>query len=304
MLSEEITDPVLIHRLAALPPDGILRFTLLGGMVRGALASGTAMACRMRANHRLGIIESLALSQAYLCAALSSVSAKDGDRTAIRMDCSGALRGFSVEATWDGKVRGYLFNDSIRIDRPLDSFDLTPFLGSGTLSVSRFQAEGEPFSGHVAMVEGGIAKNMAEYYLRSEQTRTAISVGVKFDAEGRIAGAGGLFLQALPGAADSDMEDAEDRIAELPSMGDWYSRGGSSGEFLSRWFGAFEPDVMATGPLRFECPCSRERFASFVARLPKHELEAMIDPAEVVCHNCGSAYHFSLDELKGFAADR
>ncbi len=293
-------------RLSALPPDGILRFTLLGGAIRGALAHGTAMACSMRANHGLGVLETLALGQAYLGGALAAVTLKDGSRLGFRVDCTGVLRGFSVEAWWDGRVRGYLFNESVALDKPLESFDLAPFIGGGTLSVTRFAPDAEPFTGHIPLVHGRIAEDLTEYFLRSEQTRTAVSVGVRFDSAGRVSGAGGLFLQAMPGVSDIDIEDAEVRLSEMPSLSDWFAQGKTSSAFLADWFGAFEPNVVGSGPLVFECDCSRERFAGYLGALPGRELRGMIDegpdPAEIVCHNCSSRYYFSKDDLSGLLA--
>lgn len=302
MTRQELGDEELAGRLSSLPSDGLLRFTLLGGTIRGALVSGTAMVASMRANHRLGILETLALGQAYTAAALLSATLKDGDRITIRFDCTGALKGFSVEAYWDGRVRGFLFTDSVVLDRPLESFDLAPFIGKGTLSVTRSSADGKQFTGHIELKHGRIAEDITEYYLRSEQTKTALSVSVRFDKEGRVAGAGGLFLQAMPGAAEVDVEDAEARLAELPSLGDFLSRGLAVGEYLSHWFAAFEPNVMGSNPVRFVCDCHRERFAAYLSALPAAELESLLregdDPIEIKCHNCSSEYRFSKDELR------
>ena len=306
MIIADLADRELAERLALLPGDGITRFSLLDGAVRGALISGTAMAAQARANHGLGIVESLAPTQAYICALLVSSTLKDGDRAAIRIDCSGPLRGLSVEATWDGNVRGYLFNDAIHLDKPLESFDLKPFIGSGTMSVVRMRAGDEPFTGHIALVHGRIAEDLTEYFLRSEQTRTAIAASVRFDTAGRIAGAGGLFLQAMPGASEVDIGDAEDRLAELPSLGTWFAEGRSRADLLTEWFGAFETNVLAETPAAFRCDCSRPRFASFLGAMAGGELDSMIEegphPAELICHNCGSRYEFTKGELEEIAA--
>lgn len=296
-----VMDRELRSRLDALSEDGLSRFSMLGGTVRGALLSGSRLVAQARANHGLGIIESLALGQALVCAGLLSATIKDGERIGLRMDCSGALRGYSVETSWDGKLRGYLFCDGITIDAPLDSFDLKPFIGSGSLSVMRKGPAGEPYTGHISLVHGRIAEDLSSYYLQSEQTRTAIAASVRFDAAGRIAGAGGLFLQALPGATDLDMEDTELRMAELPSLGTWFSEGKTRAELLDRWFSAFEVELLSESPVSFFCDCSKERYGSFLKNLGPDEIKKMMDsgtlPAEIRCHNCASVYKFTQEEL-------
>ncbi len=282
--------------------DGITRFTLLGATVRGSLLESTHLAGRARSLHGLGIVESLALSQALSGAALLSTTIKAGETIGLRMDCTGPVRGFSVESTWDARVRGYLFCDAIRLDKPLNSFDLQPFIGSGTLSVRRLAPDGDAYTGHIELVHGRIAEDVTEYFLRSEQTRTALALSVRFDPQGRIVGAGGLFLQALPGAKEVDMEDAEVRLSELPSLGTWFAEGKSRSALLSTWFDAFEVDVLAETPAAFECSCSRERFYSFLGALGADELWATLAegplPLEIVCHYCSRRYRFDRSELE------
>ncbi|GAB1481526.1 Hsp33 family molecular chaperone HslO [Treponema sp.] len=302
MILRDLQDTELSTRLQTLEADGITRFSLLGNKIRGFLLSGIALSNQARTNHQLGILESLALSQAYMSALLLSSTMNEGDRCAIRMDCTGALRGFSVEGSWEGGVRGYLFNDTIHLDAPLDSFDLKPFIGTGTLSVIRMRSGKEPFKGIIQLVHGRIAEDLAEYFLRSEQTRTAIGTSVRFDTEGRIAGAGALMLQALPGASDVDLEDAELRIREMPSLGTWFAEGHTRKELLQSWFAAFDPLTYSESKAGFYCDCSRERFAQFLGALAGNELQSMIDesphPAELICHNCASRYEFTKEELE------
>ncbi|WP_304221702.1 Hsp33 family molecular chaperone HslO [Gracilinema caldarium] len=301
MIIAPISDPVTKDHLNNISPDGITRFTMLQGTIKGALVSGTRLVAQARANHDLGIIESLALGQALLSAALLSTTIKEGTKLTLQVSCSGPLKGFSAETTWDGKVRGYLYNDTVKIDKPLESFDLKPFIGSGTLSVIRNDGRGEPYTGHIELVHGRIAEDLTEYFLRSEQTKTALAVSVRFDKEGRVSGAGGLFFQALPGAQDLDMEDTEDRMREMPSLGTWFASGKSRQNLLDEWFQAFELDHIHEDPVQFYCDCSRDRFLQFLAAMQRGELEQMLAtgpwPMEIHCHNCGSRYQFARDEI-------
>lgn len=301
MIVKEITDTEHRAHLDSLPKDGISRFTLLDGTIKGAVISGTRLVSQAAENHHLGVLESLALGQALLSCALLSTSIKDEGRISIRMDCSGPLKGYSVETNEQAMVRGYLFSEGIRLDKELKSFDLQPFIGSGTLSVMRTHPDHEPYSGHIELVHGRIAEDITEYFLRSEQTHTALAVSIRFDTRGKIAGAGGIFLQAMPGAKDLDLEDAQDRIREADSLGNWLSEGRDSRAYMDSWFGAFEVQDMGWSPASFYCPCSRERFRSFLVALGTEEINKILDtgplPLVLLCHNCGSSYAFEKDEL-------
>jgi molecular chaperone Hsp33 len=298
----EIKDTELSERLSSLAPDCITRFSLLGGSVKGAVLSGTVMTAQARANHGLGIIESLALSQGLIAGGLLSTTIKENTRINLRFDCSGPLKGLSIDADWEGNVRGYLFNNSINIDEPLDTFDLKPFIGQGTLSVTRRTGLSDPYTGHIELVHGRIAEDITEYFLKSEQIPTALSLSIRFDKQGRIAGAGGLFFQALPGASDIDMEDIEVWMKEVPPLGNYFAEGKSNKDFLHDWFRNFEVEILAETEPHFNCTCNQERFARYVKALGKAELEELISkgqfPMDIRCQYCGSVYPFSQDDVK------
>jgi molecular chaperone Hsp33 len=296
-------DPELESRIAGLPPDGATVFTLGSGSLRGAILHGTRLVGRARANHGLGPLETLMLGRACLLAGLLSTTIKGSDRMALRVDGDGPAAGLSVDARADGAVRGYLFRNPIPLDDPPEGVELFPALfGRGALTMTRWiEGMNRPFSGTVALGGTGLARDLAKYYLESEQTRTAFDAGVEFDRSGRAVGAGALFLQALPGADDRTLARVEDAMAGLPPLGLWFAEGGTRDGFLSALLGAFDPERLGEKQLRFDCDCSREGFASF---LLAGEREILADlaakgpwPVEISCHNCGSVYRFGKDEL-------
>jgi molecular chaperone Hsp33 len=69
-----------------------------------------------------------------------------------------------------------------------------------------------PFTGKVMMAHGSLAKDLAHYYLTSEQISTSFSLSVKFDNQGDVAAAGGMFLQAMPDAEDAVVRQIEARV--------------------------------------------------------------------------------------------
>ena len=122
----------LREKLVANARDKMQLFLLAGGTVRGALLEGTKLVNEMRTNHSLGVLETLMLGHAYLGTLLLRSKLKGQDRIALRIKCDGPAKGLSVEANAFGEVRGYLDTDVIPVDAPLESFDLSPFFGSGS----------------------------------------------------------------------------------------------------------------------------------------------------------------------------
>jgi molecular chaperone Hsp33 len=301
-------DEVTEGLLAAIPPDGVTLFTLGGGRVRGALLGGTRMVNAMRTNHRLGPLETMVLGRAYLCAGLLGTTIKGGDLLGIRVDGDGPAKGFSVEVSAEGSVRGWLFASPIAIEGSENDFDTHAPFGSGRMTVTHFSGASQPYIGTVALKTGRLSEDLAAYYLESEQTRTAFDLGIQFDRQGRAVGAGSLYFQALPGADEAFLARVDDALSRLPPLGLYFSAGGTREAFLDEKFHELFPEVLGEKSAAFACPCSRERFASFLGAANTDLIADLAEngpwPVETLCHKCGSAYHFSKDELEAMLATK
>jgi molecular chaperone Hsp33 len=311
MLPVTLSDPGLSTRLEALPADGLTIFTLEGDSIRGALVSATTMVALMRQAHGLGLLETLLLGKAYVAAALLSATIKGEDRLSIKVDGDGPARGYMVECTAAGQVRGRLFTPAIDIGNDPADFDTCRLIGKGQLSITRYMVgKTEPVTGSVALQTGRLAEDLAWFYHLSEQTRTSFTLGVHFDVQGRVAGAGGLYLQALPGARDEVLDRVERLVYSLPPLGETFASGAGRMDICLRSFPFFDLNLLDEHPVRFDCPCTKERIAAFISALSKDELADMAAagsfPVEVSCHNCGSVYRFDRPEflvLSGISGD-
>lgn len=305
MITAPLGDAELEARLSAMHPDGMSIFILADGALRGAFFHGTRFVNRMRAQHRLGVLETLVLGQACLSGALLIPTMKGRDRAVFRYDTAGPAAGFSVEASSVGSVRGFLLQDPIPVPEPPSSWDLAPYFGEGTVTVIRFpEGSREPMTGTVAIKHRNVARDLAEYFLVSEQTNTAFNTGIQFDREGRVVGAGGLFLQTMPGADPELVAACERAFAAMPSIGQWFAEGGDRDDVIYGLFREFSPSVALERDVVYDCACSREGFAERLRGLDRTELVDMAengpDPLEVVCHYCGSVYHYPSAEVRGF----
>ena len=316
----EIADKELVEKINALPKDEMAVFVMADGRIRGALFHGTRFVNQMRAQHNLGILESLVLGQASLCAALMIPLMKGQEHLCWKYDVDGPAAGFSIEADSTGYVRGFLYNEHIPVDKPLENWDLKPFLGTGSMSVSRIHKEDS--APHISTVEvnsGNIAEDLAWYYKQSEQISTAFNTGIQFDRQGRVIGAGGMFLQVMPetggknnsGASKSSSSDAEAdgqflgrvemAFKTAPSLGQWFSEGGKIEDIVYGLFREFTPSIALRRDIRYDCPCSEETFANYIKMLPKQERDDILrkkEPLEIQCRNCGSVYTISVEKLQ------
>ena len=320
MIHASIDDKALQQHLDKLEKDGLHIFTAGDGLFRGGLFHGTRFVNRIRAQHRLGILETMVLGQAGLCAALMIQTMKGRETLQLRYETDGPATGFAVEADSRGFVRGYLLQNPIPINTPLESWDLAPFFGNGIISVTRFtesdQTSGrEPQRSIVEIKYRNIAKDLAWYFQQSEQLYTAFNTSIRLDSIGRVVGAGGFFIQRMPitggtfrrGQVKTE-EEIEDTVISMerafsacPPLGDWFAEGGNCEDIIFGLLREFNPQSVAVRNIEFDCPCSQNYYLEALRTLPKAELknlkETADDPLEIVCRNCSSVYHIPLAKL-------
>ena len=303
MIKAALAGESLKERLLASAKDRIYKFMLAEGVVRGAILHGTHMVNEMRANHQLGILETLVLGRAYLGAGLMTAHLKGSDAVSLKIECSGPIKGLTVETNAFGEVRGFLKNVPIPIDRPMENFDLSPFFGAGFLSVIRtIEDAKQPFTGKIALKYGNIAQDLANYFLKSEQIPTAFNLSIKYDRSGEVTGAGGLFLQAMPGADDALAAELEDLVVQFPSLGEVFADGQEPEGLIQAVFKKYSPRFLANQRVEFMCHCNPERLRDVLMMLPLDELEDIRDngpfPLEMRCHYCNTLYHFDKEEIQ------
>ncbi|MBF0229687.1 MAG: Hsp33 family molecular chaperone HslO [Desulfamplus sp.] len=337
MIKKDIYKGKLKEQLKASSKDRLYRFMLSDGMLRGAIVNSTNMVNEMSANHNLGYIETLLLGQAYIASSLLTTNLKGNDRISISIDCSGHLKGIDVESNAFGEVRGYLKNPNFSdtFSDKKDSFSdkkisLSSLFGAGFLTVNKYLEDAKsPYSGKIMLEYGTIAEDLANYFLKSEQTPTAFNLSVNFDdkiniqsnysdIQGQLKpdskkeqyldshlmvdGAGGLFLQAMPGADSNIVEQAEDIMRNIKSLGATFAKGISPDILILEKFNNMSPLLLGNYRVEFFCRCSLKIIRNYISRLPKDEL---IDisrngpfPLEVRCHQCNTFYNFTQTDIE------
>lgn len=290
------------EQLIAARDDRLYNFLLKNDTYRGVVINGVRLINEMRANHNLGILETLILGQAYLAALLLSSTLKDGARLRLQIECQGPVKRLVAEADSYGAVRGYLGHAPIPIDKPLESFDTAPFFGPGILAVTRYLPDAKtPFTGQVALKHGNLAMDLAEYYLQSEQTSSAFNLSISFDKEGNVNGAGALMIQAMPGSSHSSDVIMASVVENLPSIGQTFAKGVKPKDFVADQFMIFEPRFLADHRVEFFCNCSKNRMLSVLQMLPEEEKLDMLEhgpfPIEMTCQFCGTSYSFDHAQL-------
>ena len=323
MIKAPIEDKELVTHLDSLEAEKLRVFTMANGRVRGALFHGTRFVNQIRAQHKLGILETYILGQASLCAALTIPMMKDLEHNVIKYEGTGPAEGYSVEADSTGYVRGYLFTDNIPVQKALDNWDLTSFMGPGSFTFSRVHKDDKyPQSSTVDVDGDNIAKDFATYFAQSEQINTAFNSSIQFDKQGRVIGAGAMYIQVMPktggtagdgGGSDSHAEETledeklltgvENAFKACPSLGLLYSeKEVDSEDIIIGLFREFNPVITVTRDIIYDCPCNEQKYIDYLKTVPPEQLKEFLEGSndgtiQIQCRNCGSLYKIPVEKI-------
>ena len=188
--------------------DHLVRAIGLEGRARAVVAVTTDTAEALRRIHdpspevaaALGRLSTGAL---LLASSLEKVTAREPMLT-IEVDGGGPAGRLLATASPAGWVRAMVANPRAIADgRKEGKLNVAGVVGSdGELVVTRDPGIGEPFRGVVELVSGELARDLAFYLSESEQSPTAVVLGVRTLRGGRVGGSAGLLVQLLPGVSD------------------------------------------------------------------------------------------------------
>ncbi len=291
--------------------DQLIRATAAEGGIRAVGVITTRLTEESRRRHKLSYVATAALGRTMSAALLLASSMKrEGSRVNVRVKGEGPLGGILVDAGLDGTERGYVDNPQVELPpNARGKLDVGGAVGhDGYLYVVRDVGYGYPYSSTVELVSGEIGDDIANYLMTSEQTPSALVIGVFVGAEG-VTAAGGILIQVLPKAARDEalVETLESRVAKLSGFTPLLQEGNTLPEIFEQLLGdmglVILPEVQM---VRFHCGCSFDRVLGALKMLGEAELQDMIEKdngAEATCHFCGEVYQASSDELAQLIQD-
>lgn len=291
--------------------DQLIRAVAADGGIRIVGAITTRLVEEARTRHRLSYVATAALGRALTAGALLVSNMKREDsRINIQIQGDGPLGGILVDARLDGNVRGYVSDPSVELPpNSQGKLDVGAAVGrNGYLYVVRDSGLGYPYSSTVELVSGEIGEDLTQYLATSEQTPSALVLGVFVDQNG-VEAAGGLLLQILPKASKDDLliSALEERLGALTGFTPMLRAQKTLPQIFEDLVGDMGLQIFSESQLlRFHCPCNGSRMLSALKLLGEDELQDMIDkrePAEAICHFCGSKYEAECDRLTDLLAE-
>ncbi|MDD6415608.1 MAG: Hsp33 family molecular chaperone HslO [Lactobacillus porci] len=238
---------------------------------------------------------------------LAGAELKDQQELTVRLLGNGPVGATVVTAKSDLTVKGFVQNNHIALPARADGhIDVKKAVGQGWLQVTKDLGLKQPYTGEVQIVSGEIAEDLTYYLAKSEQIPSAVGLSVFVNPNNTIGEASGFLLQALPGATDELLQKTEERIKALPPLSEAFL-GGMTPEDLAKKILGDDCKILEKDPVKYECDCSKEKYAKMLETLKANELSEMINEdhgAELVCNFCGDKYQFSEAELQEILAKK
>lgn len=287
-----------------LSAQGTLELGMAGdGALRWAVADITEVMEDVRDRFDLWPVPAAALGRCLAGAALlQRLSTKTPSRLMLEVRGNGPLLRVLAEADDEGNLRGMVGDGRVQVpDWPNGKLGVGRAVGKGYLRVLREYERGNSYQSQVELVSGEIGEDVAYYLSQSEQTKSAVLLGVLGKPSG-VAAAGGMVVEVLPGAPEATIARLESNIsgiAGIRGVSHLLEEGGAE-HVVEQVLAGFDREVKEVRPLRYRCRCSRERLRRHLILLSTEDRDYLRDDEgaiEADCAFCGSRYRFTPEEL-------
>ncbi len=270
----------------------------------------TAVSTKDLTEHARRIHGTTAVATAALGRTLAAVSmmgnALKEEKASITVRINGGGPIGSIIAVSDsaGNVRGYVQNPHASAEpKGNGKLDVGAVVGTdGMLTVMRDFGFGDPYIGSTQLVSGEIAEDFTRYFAESEQTPTAVALGVLISkSDGCVIAAGGFIVQLLPGAPTHFAEVLEENIRKSGPVTSMLLDGGRPDVLVTKIMDGLNPEILETDSVEYRCYCSRERVLGAISALSREELDDIRKAGktvEVSCQFCDRIYRFDPSEIQ------
>ncbi|MCC3380866.1 Hsp33 family molecular chaperone HslO [Paenibacillus farraposensis] len=281
--------------------DRLIRGTAMDGRVRAFAVRTTQLVEELRRRHDTYPTATAALGRTLTAGAMMGSMLKGKERLTIQVKGDGPIGQIVVDANASGEVRGYVTEPHVHLpSNSMGKLDVAGAVGTeGFIHIIKDLGLKEPYRGSIPIISGELGEDFTYYFAKSEQTPSAVGLGVLVDTDNSVIVAGGFIVQLLPGLNDDEITAIENAVGSIPPVTALLDQGLELDEML-RWM---LPDVriLDETDIHFQCECSRERVEKTLISLGQSELEQLIEEegqAEVVCHFCNEAYQFNKEALQ------
>ena len=286
----------------------MVRATAADSQVRAFAVTSRNLVEQARIYHNTSPVITAALGRLLTGGGMMGTMMKgEKDLLTLQIKCGGAAKGLAVTADSQGNVKGYpMVADVMLPPNDKGKLDVGGALGLGILSVIKDLGMKEPYVGQVELKTSEIAEDLTYYFAASEQTPSAVGLGVLMNRDNTVKQAGGFIIQLMPDTKEEVIQALEEKVAATGSVTDLLDQGVMPEQLLEQLLGGLQVEITEKIPVQYACNCSKERVTRVIASIGRKDLQEMIDdqePIEVNCQFCDKRYMFTPEELRKLLQD-
>ena len=272
--------------------DYIVRATAAQAQIRAFACTSRGVVEAARQAHNTSPVVTAALGRLLSAGAMMGRMMKgEGDLLTLQVKGDGPAEEITVTADSLGNVKGYAGVADV----------ILPANEQGKLDVIKDMGLKEPYIGQTMLQTGEIAEDLTYYFATSEQTPSAVGLGVLMERNNTVKQAGGFIVQLMPFAEEEVIEQLEENLKNVTSVTAMLDEGKTPEEMLGVILEGLDCEILESVPTAFRCNCGKGKIEKVLISLGREEIQDMIEDGqeiEVNCHFCGQKYKFSVDELK------
>ncbi|MNZ67609.1 33 kDa chaperonin [compost metagenome] len=284
--------------------DVLVRGTAWGGKIRVFAARTTQLVDDHRKRHGTYPTATAALGRTLTAGVIMGAMLKgDDEKIMIQVKGDGPLGQIVVDANANGEVRGYVDNPEVHLpSNTHGKLDVAGAVGrSGNIHITKDLGMKDPYRGSIPIISGELGEDFTYYFAVSEQTPSAVGLGVLVDTDNSVLHAGGFIVQLMPGLTDAEITRLEQAIAKLPPVTALLDQGETPEGILSWIVGEEDLVIHDTMSLSRKSGSSRERIEQTLIALGESELKQIIEEdgkAEIVDQFSNDVHTFDREQLK------
>jgi len=272
--------------------DSVSRFLFEDLDIRGALVQLTGAWALMQNGRGYAPPVTALLGEMAAVAALLGSNLKTPGRLSLQLQGDGAVPLLLVDCDERLQLRGMARAESDVAHAPLRQL-----VGNGRLQLSLLGEDStQPYLSTVPLEGGTVAEIFQHYLLQSEQQPARLWLFADADM------ASGLFLQALPGAADKDA-DGWNRVQLLAETLRPDELMLPASDLLARLFPEETIRLFAPRRVSYHCPRDEDKVRGMLIGLGRGEVQSILEEqGEIVIKDdiCNQEYRYGtgiIDEL-------
>lgn len=292
-------------------PDQLQKYLFADRTVRVQTLDLSTAWQQIQANHQYPPAVSRLLGELVAASALLAANLKFDGTLVLQLQGDGAIPLIVVECRSNLDLRATVkISDPERLPTHGDLQSLLNPGGQGRFSVvldTPKRAPGtQPYQAIVPMVGDSVAQVLEHYMLSSEQLQTRLWLAANDER------CTGMLLQRLPDTGGQIVQGVEpgwDRALHLAAtLNEAELLDVSAATVVHRLFWQEDLLVFEPEPVRFFCPCSRDKVANMLRMLGQTEVDDIVaeqGQVSVACDYCTRRYVFDkVDCAEVFATNR